>query len=331
MLVGLSDFSVDLFLTEDDSNIFLYYSDFETIPELAKLVPLGMFDDITESFLWINLDYDTRLEVSTLFLQRDLYINSDPVTKALEIDYTLFMTEFKDIPEIVTFFDQYKNICKNYGQADYPAPESWIGWDKAKDNNWYHTVAGTNYIDWANYPDWCQECQAYTYSDPSSKCSYTIPLEVIPPSDLYYISVVYFNSIYRTNPESIQDFGHYDVLTDINFEVNKYSLVVDIQKFFTDEFQWFLKTIPGDIPFACDYGTHVKYAIQTKDTEIRRIKIQNEINFFIYNFNNIYNGMVVVQGIEISAHESNTGGNAWLIEVSVTIQEERLTYRIVSE
>ncbi len=332
MLLGLSDFNVDSVLVNDDSNIFLFYSDFETIPELASLVPLGSFDDLTESYLWVNLDYAVRLEVASLFMQRDLYAEINPNTKDVLINREVFMTEFGDIPEVVSFFDIYKNICKNWGQTDYPAPDSWVEWQTDwVGDKWYYTVDDKNYINWSVYPKWCQDCTEFTYKDENSMCAYQIPSYVMPPSDLYFISIVYFNGIYRTNPESIQHFGNYDVLTDIDFERNKYSLVVDVQKFFTSEFQWFLKTVPGSIPFACDYGTHIKHAVQTKDTIIKRIEIENEINFFIQNFNNIYNEMVQVKAIDISSRESQTGGNSWIIDVHAIIKEEQLIYRIEAE
>ncbi len=327
MLIGLNDFDSYRFLTFNDTDIFLYYSDFETIPDLVDLVPLGSFDDETESYLWVNLEYETRLEVSILFMQRDLYAFTDPVTKDVFIDREIFMTEFSTVPEVVRVFDQYKDICKNFGLPDYPAPDSWTDWDNADD--W---VDSSGNIDWTTYPDWCQTCAEYTYEEPLSgprpKCAYKIPIEVIPPQDLYFMSVVYFNGIYRTNPESIQDFGTFDMLTDIDFEQNKYSLMVDIAKFFTLEFQWFLKTTPGMIPFGCDYGTHIKHAIQTKNTEVRRINISNEINFFIFNFNTIYGSVVTVNEINITSKESESGGDTWIIEVDATVKEERLVYRV---
>ncbi len=333
MLVNLCDFDVDMFLTFEDDNIFIYYSDFETIPDLVDLVPLGSFDDLTESYLWVNLDYNVRLEVGLLFMERDLYSYEDPNTKEIMIDREMFMNEFKNVPEVTTFFDQYKNICENYGTIQYPIPKSWIGWDKPIQEGWIDEdlVNNEKYINWNNYPNWCQECTEYTYSNPASKCAYKIPIGVMPPSDIYFICVVYFNGIYRTNPESIQDFGLYEILTDVNFELNVYSMIIDIKKFFTLEFQWFLKTVPGNIPFACDYGTHIKHAVQTKNDEVRRIRVQNEINFFIYNFNKIYDNWVTVQNIRVDTSESKTGGDTWLIEVEAVIKKEKLIYRIESE
>ncbi len=332
MLIGLNDFDADMFLTFDDSNIFIYYSDFETIPDLVDLVPLGSFDDETEAYHWVNLDYDVRLEVALLFMERDLYAYVDPETKQIMIDRELFMTEFYNIPEVTTFFDQYKDICEHFGEMKYQIPDSWLGWDKPQEEGWIDEdlITGKKYINWNNYPNWCQECVQYTYSNESSKCAYQIPIDVMPPTDLYFIAIVYFNGIYRTNPESVQDFGLFEVLTDIDFEQNKYSLIVDIKKFFTSEFQWFLQTVPGSIPFSCDYGTHIKHAVQSKNTTVRRIQVQNEINFFIHNFNIIYGNIVHVQSINIQSRESHTGGDTWLIEVEVNIEQEILVYKIES-
>ncbi len=331
MLVGLDDFNIDMFLTLEDKNINIYYSDFETIPNLSKIVPLGSFDDELESYPWVKLNYDVRIEVGVLFMERDLYVVRDPDTKLKRINVSLFYTEFGTIPEITNFFDDYKDICRNWGNPKYPIPSSWAGWDRPENQDWYFIDpdTGKKYIDWNNYPEWCSDCSEYTY-DPvtdSGLCAEWIPLEVMPPDDQYFTCVVYFNGIYRVNPESIQDFGVYQILTDIDFELNKFSLMVDIKRFFTLEFQWFLKTVPGNIPFACDYGTHIKHAIQTKNSIIRKIEIQNEINFFIQNFNIIYGDLVVVENIEIISNNSDTGGS-WLIEVYARVQQERLIYRI---
>ncbi len=330
MLLGLNDFLIDMFLVIDDSEINLYYSDFETIPELATMVPLGSFDDETESLKWISLEYQDRLDTGVLFMERDRYIIEDPNDKFKKIQMDLFYREFSTLPEVTDFFDQYKEICRNWGSADYPIPESWIGWDKAENLNWWYESNNAKYIDWNNYPNWCQECAEYTY-DPktdSGLCANEIPIDVMPPEDLYFVCVVYFNGIYRVNPEHAQDFGVYQMLTDIDFEQNKYSMIVDIKRFFTLEFQWFLQTIPGMIPFGCDYGTHIKRVIQTKNTEIQRIEIENEINFFIYNFNIIWGELVQVEEILINSRASASGGDEWIVEVQAKVKQERLIYRI---
>jgi hypothetical protein len=330
MLLGLNDFDTEMFFSLDDKNILIYYSDFESIPELADIMPVGSFDDETESYKWINLDKEVRLQVSTLFMLRDNYIKKDPNTKEIYLDTEIFLREFSNIPEIISFFDVYKDICQNWGSLNYPAPNSWIGWDKAKDENWYYEdlATGNIYINWTNYPDWCQECKPYTYEDENAKCSYRIPLEVIPPTDLYFISIVYFNSLYRVKPESVQDFGHYDILTDIDFEENKYSLIVKIKEFFIKEFEYFIQTSVGSIPFGADYGNNIKQAVQTKDETIRRIEVENEINFFIYNFNLMYIDWVRVEQVEIIKTETDSGMGTWQIDIFAKIQQEDLIFRI---
>jgi hypothetical protein len=147
-------------------------------------------------------------------------------------------------------------------------------------------------------------------------------------SDLYYIIILYFNGIYRTNPDYIQSFKAYQILTDINFDLNYYSLIVDIKEFFTQEFIYFLKTLPGSIPFANDYGTEIKLAVQTKNYIVQRMEIEAEINFFIRKFNALYGDMVQVKEINIVNQESEIGADSWLIEVYANIQQDRLIYRL---
>lgn len=333
MLIGLNDFDTNMFLVLDDSNIFIYYSDFDTVPGLVDLVPIGSFDDETESYLWKNLDYDVRIEVALLFMQRDLYARIDPNSKEVLIDKELFLREFGNIPEVVNFFKPYEDICENFDMGEpVEMPPSWQGWDTPIEENWVYLDPRDSkyYMDWRNYPCWCQECPDYTFGDPRCMCAFEIPTWTMPPSDLYFLSIVYFNGIYRTRPESIQDFGLFDVLTDVDFEQNKYSLMVNIKEFFTKEFQWFLKTTPGDIPFGSDFGTRIKEAVQTKDNVIRRIEIENEINFFIFNFNKTYNDWVQVKEIKIENRQTDVGGNTWYIDVHAKILEEELIFRIQS-
>jgi len=147
-------------------------------------------------------------------------------------------------------------------------------------------------------------------------------------SDLYYIMILYFNGIYRTNPDYAQSFGTYNILTDINFDLNYYSLIIDIKEFFTREFIYFLKSLPGSIPFANDYGTEIKLAVQTKNYIVQRLEIEAEINFFIRNFNSLYGDLVQIKEIIIKNQESDIGADTWLIEVFASIQQERLIYRL---
>jgi len=147
-------------------------------------------------------------------------------------------------------------------------------------------------------------------------------------SDLYYLIVLYFNGIYRVEPLHAQDFSPYEILTDIDFEINKYSLIVSIKEFFTREFIYFLKCIPGSLPFANDYGSNIKLAIQTKNFIVQRLEVQTEIQFFIQQFNKVYGDFVHLKDIVIISRESDIGADSWLIEVYADIKKDRLVYRL---
>jgi len=166
----------------------------------------------------------------------------------------------------------------------------------------------------------------YVYEDtkyPGNNQGYDIDY-----SDLYYLVVVYFNGIYRTSPQKVQNFGTYSLLSDINFELNNYSMVLNVKEFFTTQFKNFLKTIPGSIPFASEYGTTIKLVVQTKNFIVQQLEVQAEINRFISNFNNIYGELVIVKDIKLISQESSVGADSWVIEVYASIQKDRLVYRL---
>jgi len=309
MLLGLADFDVDIFLRFDDSNVAVYYTDFDTIPELAGLIPLGSFDD-DQKFLLRNLDIESRVRVGLLFLERDLYAEYNFDEEKLYIRMDRIYEEFRNIPEVVQFCEKYTKRC------DEPVPPTWCmdcGCDE------------------------CLECPGYCEGD--KPCAIRIPVSEFygdDPTDpekyyedLYYLTIVYFNGIYRTVPDSIMNYATYDMFTDIDFELNKYSMIIDLKEFFTKEFIYFLKSPPGSLPFANDYGTHIKYVVQTKNTDIQRIEVENEINFFIMQFNLIYGQLVKIKSIEIEQNYSDIGADSWVIAVYADVQKERLTYRLV--
>lgn len=147
-------------------------------------------------------------------------------------------------------------------------------------------------------------------------------------SDMYFLIVLYFNGIYRTSPQNAQDFGTYELLTDINFELNNYSVIIDIKEFFTLEFINYLKCIPGSLPFANDYGTKIKLAVQTKNFIVQQLEVESEINYFINNFNLVYGGLINVKSINLVSRESEVGADSWLVEVFADVTQDRMVYRL---
>ena len=70
MFIGLEDFDIDIFLRLDDENIDIYYTDFETLPQLANIVPLGSFDSDGKLKL-IKLPMEDRIKIGIEFFHRD--------------------------------------------------------------------------------------------------------------------------------------------------------------------------------------------------------------------------------------------------------------------
>ncbi len=294
MFIGLEDFNVDMFLRLEDDNIYIYYIDFETIPELATMLPVGSFED--DRFKFTKLIKTERIQVGLRFLIRDSFAIEDTITGDIQINITQFIQDFDNLPEVMEVINKYTDMCRTI-----PAPS------------------------------WCQDCTASECPDhckADEKCATYIPIEVFDEEDLYFLIVVYFNGIYRTNPEEAQNFSMYDTLTDIDFNLNKYSVITNIQEFFSKEFSYFLMTAPGSTPFANSYGTTIKLAVQTKNNQIRERLVSDEINFFITGFNNIYNDLINIETITIISNETITGADSWQINVFATIKKERLIYRI---
>ena len=86
--------------------------------------------------------------------------------------------------------------------------------------------------------------------------------------------------------------------------------------------------MPGSLPFGNDYGTHIKLLVQTKNSIVRQLELEGEINFFIENFNTVYGDIVQVKSIYIVSQESDLGADTWLVEVFADIQKDRLVYRL---
>jgi len=311
MLLNVENFNIDMFLRFEDKNIHIYYSDFETIPELSEYIPLGSFDD-DDRFPLVKLNYNDRIKVGLLFMERDSFSLRDPLTINILIKLDAFYNEFINIPEVTNFCKDYINLCDD-----------------------------------ANPPEWCMDCsipetECPSYCGGTDMCSINVPLTefyntdynpILNPEeyykDIYFLVVVYFNGIYRTSPDSAMNYAVYDTLTDIDFGMNRYSMIINIKEFFTKEFIYFLKTPPGSLVFGNDFGTDIKKVIQTKNLEVQKINIQNEIDFFIIHFNEVYGDFVSIRDVNIIQKFSDIGGDSWGVHIFATVAKERLTYRII--
>jgi hypothetical protein len=341
MLIGVKDFDVDVFLRFNDENIYIYYSDFETIPDLAQYIPLGSFDN-EGKFQLIRLDMKSRVKVGLLFMERDLFMKYNIDTYKLDIDISRVYDEFRMIPEIVIFCEKYFKLCSE--------PEA----KKDQNGNIIYDPEGNVIYD---IPEWCTNCDSTITNTscpeyclppkksstgiPENGCAIYIPVDVFcddeyDPNtnpdqyykDLYYLIVVYFNGIYRTTPEEAQLYSFYNILTDVDFELNKYSLIINMKEFFTKELIYYLNTVPGALPFGNDFGTHLKEVIQTKNLEVKKIMVENEIDFFVINFNKMWGEFVTIYKVDIDQGFTKTGGDMWVVSIFAQVEKDRLTYRI---
>lgn len=158
-----------------------------------------------------------------------------------------------------------------------------------------------------------------------------IPVSDFTTPNIYYLITLYFSSTYRSSHvNNDQLFRSFDLLTDVNLELNKYTMITKLSTFFFGAFQHFLGTRPGEIPFQNSYGTIIKDVIHTKNTVVQRVNVENEINYFIEEFNSIYGDLIKVQEIKIDNKPADDGGDTWIVSVFAYIENEFLEFQIVS-
>jgi hypothetical protein len=101
-----------------------------------------------------------------------------------------------------------------------------------------------------------------------------------------------------------------------------------MKEFFTKELIYYLNTVPGALPFGNDFGTHLKEVIQTKNLEVKKIMVENEIDFFVINFNKMWGEFVTIYKVDIDQGFTKTGGDMWVVSIFAQVEKDRLTYRI---
>lgn len=156
-----------------------------------------------------------------------------------------------------------------------------------------------------------------------------IPMSSFTTGDLYYLIILYFSSMYRDPNPQEQLSKHYDILTDVDMELNKFIMITKVSTFFFYSFKNYLGTTKGQTPFQCEIGTGLKKVIQSKNTLVQQVQVENEINFFIDAFNMLYNDMIEVEEIQIENNRAIDGGDSWVVNVNATIEEEFIGFQIL--
>jgi len=146
--------------------------------------------------------------------------------------------------------------------------------------------------------------------------------------DLYYLIITYFSSIYREiNTDQLK--REYKILTDTDLDLNKFQIITKVSDFFFKEFKYYLGTKPNDIPFCCGYGTNLHKALQSKNTLVLKVQVENEINGFINNFNTIYDDLVHVENINIESEDATDGSAEWSINILAKIDNEYISFKLI--
>ena len=141
--------------------------------------------------------------------------------------------------------------------------------------------------------------------------------------------ILYFSSTYRETTTNKQLTRQYHILTDVDMELNNFLIITKVSTFFFSTFQNYLAIVPGQIPFMNDFGTTIKEVVQTKNNLVQRVRVENEINYFIEEFNLVYTDQVEIESIQIENNISVDAGDTWTINVNAYILEEYIQFKII--
>lgn len=156
-----------------------------------------------------------------------------------------------------------------------------------------------------------------------------IPMTSFAQEDLYYLIILYFSSMYRDPNPQEQLSKQYSILTDADMELNKFVMITKVSTFFFYSFKNYLGTTKGQMPFQCEMGTKLKHVIQSKNTLVQQVQVENEINFFIDAFNELYSNLIEVSEIVIENNRAPDGGDSWVVNVNAYIENEFIGFKII--
>ncbi len=150
-------------------------------------------------------------------------------------------------------------------------------------------------------------------------------LSKISDNIINYIGILFFTAYYKV--ENLKEFSikEYEFFTDINFDYNDFGIIKDMKQFFITEFLNFIKTNNGSYFCSYDFGSNLRYLIQTKYIYDVFEKVFIDIKGFIQDLNIIYNNFLELIDFKID----NSKDYEIFIYISVKILEEEVAFRIV--
>jgi len=152
-----------------------------------------------------------------------------------------------------------------------------------------------------------------------------IPISIRSVSDVYYLEEL---------PPKIQELVReyirnevpvsYRVAFDLIPNISKYSdleVTQTTKRTIVEYLRNYFQTVPGSYPFDPSFGCKLKYHLQTKDTQLRRLLVADEINGVINALSSDLGVPITVNNISINPMSSSMNVSLMCI-ISISIPGE---------
>jgi len=160
-----------------------------------------------------------------------------------------------------------------------------------------------------------------------------IPYSIRSKKDKYKINelpknIQYLIKDYETNLKSIE----YDELMDFKLDISKYGDLTDINNYFdlvVEYLQNYLLLVKGQYPFDPLFYSHLKYYIQTRDTELRYTLVSSEIDRIVKILSSDLNIPIIIKNLKIE--KSNVINNAIEYNISIELTVQNINKKLYFE
>jgi hypothetical protein len=250
----------EVFQNIDKNKIIITLSDLKTIPQLSEIISLNQIIKTGETKL-VDYDYETQNKIIEIYLKNYGFLEFK--NGSYYFNYTKLKKYFPN------------NIFYNQLFSDIE-PDIIIS-----------NTLDTKEINFKNIKKDCKDCIMFYKLNKLSK-------EV-----LNYIGILFFTAFYKMENFSKYAKIEYDYFTDINFEFNDFSIITDMKEFFLTHLLTFLKMNNSQFFGSYNFGSNVKYYIQTKFLNDIYEKIYADINGFISDLNKLYDNFLTINYVKI--------------------------------
>jgi len=114
-----------------------------------------------------------------------------------------------------------------------------------------------------------------------------------------------------------------DTLYDANLEINSFYKITDTKEFIVSQFERYIRTIKGSIPFSSNYGSNFKKIINSKYDIFTKKILEEEIKNFFEEISSIYNN---IELYDISISYSSTISGIVKIKANIILSIDKKEY-----